>query len=165
MKNNLIITLFCIIFITACSSSVISNVRLIPYSIFFKLIKNGNRLPDSVLDNLKLSYYQNGTKNYISDFIRCINEGGVNARDLGFMTTNLIGVTSGNDNIKDYYIEYPNGTKDTLYVDYRHVSTADGEKDSCFCLYPLKQLKFNGLIPQIDTTIKIQTIYIFNTKK
>ena len=161
----LLITFSCLI-IAACSkSNEYNNLRSIPYSIFLKITKNGNRLPDSVLDNLKLSYYQNGSKKYISDFIRCINEGGINARDLGFMTTNIIGINSGDYNIKDYYIEYPNGTNDTLFVDYRHLSTADAANDSCACLYPLKQLKYNGIKPKLDTTIKYQTMYIFESKK
>ena len=30
---------------------------------------------------------------------------------------------------------------------------------------PLKQLKYNGIKPKLDTTIKYQTMYIFESKK
>ncbi|HWR32976.1 MAG TPA: hypothetical protein VN451_05605, partial [Chitinophagaceae bacterium] len=107
---------------------------------------------------LKLSYFEAGQKKYLTDFSRATDQG----YDLGIMTTRNIGSTSGDNNVKDYYLEYPNGAKDTLLVDYRHVSYNEAKNNSCYCYYPLEQVKYNGVVATPDPTITQQKVYRFD---
>ena len=129
-----------------------------PRSLFIELKQGGKRLPDSVLNNLKLSYIQNSTKLYISDFYRVSD----NWYSLGIMVTREIGLKSGDSNIKNYYIEYPNGTMDTVYVDYRHLTQCEADTSACNCLYPIYAVKFNGIFAPLDTTLIDEPVYLFN---
>lgn len=134
----------------------------VPFSLFFELKSNGVRIiADNILDHLKLSYYLNGNKMYVQDFTRAINEGGYNARDSGILVTQAIAYSSSSDNIKDYYLEFPNGDIDTLYVDYRHVTNCAGDTAACHCLYPRYSVKFNNQVAGYDYTVP-QTVYLFN---
>jgi hypothetical protein len=94
---------------------------------------------------------------YMDDFARATEDG----KDLGVLVTRNIGFTSSNDNIKTYYLEYPNSKTDTIYVDYKYLNQDEAYRDPCLCHYPLKQLKFNGKIAERDTTIKVANVYLF----
>lgn len=140
------------LYIISCSKSSKCHYDDIPNSLFFLLKKNGNKLPDSILNNLKLSYTEKGNKKYLVDFKRATEEG----YDWGIVTTRLIGVMSADQNIKNFIIEYPDGSNDSLWVDYE----APSQKNSCH--YLLKQVKFNNEIASPDSSITIQTVYLFN---
>jgi len=127
-------------------------------SIFFLLKKNNQRLPDSILDGLRLSYFNGSAKNYVGDFVRATSDGYA----LGVMTTRDIGGYSAGANIKNYYLEYPNGSLDTLFVDYRHLSYNEAVNDPCYCYYPLVSVKYNGVTAQLDSSITQQKVYKFN---
>lgn len=146
---------------SSCNREDPLGPQVINNSLVFLLKKGGNRLPDSILNNTKLVYFLNGQKNYLSDFARGINEGPFQAYDLGVLTTRNIGSSSGDNNVKEYYLEYPNGTKDTLFVDYRHVSYNEAINNSCYCYYPLEQVKYNGVVATLDSTITQQKVYKF----
>ena len=135
--------------------------QVIPSSFGFIIKQNGLRLEDSILNNMKLFCFKNNAKTYISDFIRGINEGPFNALDLGVQTSRDIGNKSGDDGIKDFYLEYPNGDIDTLYVNYNKLSGNDAAKHPCYCYYPLEEVKFNGVTASLDTSIKVQAVYLF----
>ena len=98
-KLFLLAFLFFIAF-SNCSKTKKCHYTGVPHSLFFLLNKGGNRLPDSVLNNLKISYSENGQKLFVNDVERGINEGGFNACDLGIITTRLIGFISAEHNIK-----------------------------------------------------------------
>lgn len=134
----------------------------IPHSLIFVVKKDNNRLEDSILDNMKLFYYKNGMKLYISDFSRSKNEGQYYFRDLGLQGSLDIGFKSSEDNIKDYFLEYPNGDIDTLFVDYKSLSQKEACEHPCRCCCPLERMKFNSKVVSIDSSIKVQTVYIFN---
>jgi hypothetical protein len=139
-----------------------TDIYQVPYTLFFMVKKNNQALPDSVLENMKLAYYQNGVKKYVSDFTRGINEGGFNAHDEGIQATRNIGLISGNENIKLFYLEYPDNTKDSLYVDYRHINFDDAKKHPCRCEYPMQPVKFNNLAASVDSSLlSIQRVYLF----
>lgn len=123
-----------------------------PSSFFFLPKKNGNRLPDSILDNMKISYMANGSTTYVADLVRATGDG----RDMGILTTRLIGILSADQNIKEFSIEFPDGTSDELYVDYEPPSPNNG------CLYLISQIKYNGIVVQPDPAITEQTVYSFN---
>ena len=147
-KLFLLAFLFLIAF-SNCSKKNRCHYVSIPSSLFFLLKKDGSRLPDSVLNNLKMSYYENSTTEYVSDLGRATEEG----YNLGVMTTRLIGDISADKNIKMYFIEYPNGEKDTLSVDYQPPSINNG------CHYNLIQVKFNGKEITPDPAITMQKVY------
>ena len=136
--------------------------QVINYSLFFLIKENGARLSDSVLNDMHLYYYENGVKKYMSDFSRCINEGGFQAHDLGIQATRDAGWISADKNIKTFYLEYPDGSADTLYIDYRHVSYNEAVRNSCYCYYPLQSVKFNGKVPDIDSSVLMyEPVYLF----
>jgi hypothetical protein len=168
-KYNLLIICLLLLLLFSCKKNQSNPCPTfwgykLPYSLFFKLNLNGNRLADSVLNKLKLSYYQNGSKKYISDFSRAINEGSLNAFDSGIMVTRDIGFNSGDANIKDYYLEFPDGDIDTLFVDYRKYSQCEADTSVCQCLYPLYSVHFNGQKASPDAYITEHTVYLFEKK-
>ncbi len=124
-----------------------------PSSIFFILKNSGQRLPDSVLQKTKMAYLENGSKKYISD----VNGATDNYSNYGILTSRLIGFTSADNNIKTYYLEYPNSsTVDTFFVDYLPSSLSTN------CQYVLQTVKFNGKLAAIDTSFKFQPVYVLN---
>lgn len=146
---------------SSCNKKDPLGPQIINNSLIFVLKKNNNRLPDSILNNIKMYYYTNGQKIRMSDLERGIDEGTFLANSLGILATRNIGATSGDDNIKSYYLEYPNGTQDTLFVDYRHVSYNEAVNNNCYCYYPLIEVRYNGQVAPIDTSISAQKVYLF----
>ncbi len=132
----------------------------IPYSIFFLVNKDGKRISELELTNCNLYYYSKSIKKSVKDLIRATDE----FYDLGILTSRDIGFISGEDNIKEFYLEYGNGDIDTLYVDYKSLNQEDACNHPCKCCCPLELVKFNGQIATIDSTIKVQQVYIFNKK-
>ena len=134
------------------------GLQVINNSLFFVIKTNNLRLPDSVLNNLKLYYFKNNVKTFVPDFVRATGEG----YNLGVMTTRDIGNLSGDANIKAYYLEYQNSTKDTLSINYKHVNYDEAKNNSCYCYYPLLEVKYNGVSAQLDSSITQQKVYKFN---
>lgn len=129
----------------------------VPLPLYFRVVQNNQRLPDSVLDHLKLSYNKDSKKQYISDFGRAGAEG----YGLGVLLTREIGLRSGDDKIKDYYLEFPNGEVDTLYVDYKSLTPCEAVKSGSCCLYLLKSVKFNRVEASYDPSIEKLPVYLF----
>ena len=144
MKNILFLITTIIMFSSCTRTSVspcLSYDVFRPPSIFAFDIKHKNILiADSVLNALKLFYKSNGGNIYVSDFQRRIAE----YYPLGIMVTQEIGFKSADNLIKDYYLEFPNGDIDTLYVDYRHYTPCEADTSSCRCTYPLIKVIYNN---------------------
>jgi len=77
---------------------------------------------------------------------------------MGFLGSRSIGLISADENIKTYYIEYPNNwVTDTLLVDYQPRSLSTN------CNYVLKSVNFNSVIPIIDTSFHFDApVYLLN---
>lgn len=131
---------------------------LVPHTFNFIVKTNGMRLPDSILNNLRLFYLSDNSRQYVSDFGRAGSDG----YNLGAMLTRDIGLKSGNNNIKDYYLEYPGGSIDTLFVDYRHYTACEADTSKCGCIYPLYAVKYKGAAAPIDTSIHQIQVFLFN---
>ena len=116
------------------------DTYLVPHSIFFIVNKSHQRLDDNTLNSIKLFYYKDVSKVYVNDFIR----GGEEAYNLGVLTSRDIGSISGDEGIKDFYLEYLGGDIDTLFVDYKKLNQEDACNHPCKCNYPLESVKFNG---------------------
>jgi hypothetical protein len=145
-----------------CNKKDTREVYQVPLPIFFVVKKNGQRLPDSVLNYMSLTYLKNGTRTYVNDFGRGSNDGAFSARDLGVQVSMLVGVSSGKEGIKTYYLEYPDGDVDTLMVDYQYLEFDDAVKHPCRCKYPFIGVTFNRQTPVKDPTITVQNVWVFN---
>jgi len=143
---------------TTCGKGREKGPQVVPSSLFFVIKQNGNRLDDNTLNTMKLYYFKNNIKTYLLDFQRGTDEG----LNLGVQTTRNIGFTSADDNIKDYYLEFQNGDIDTLYVNYLHSGQNEAFSNSCYCYYPLEQVKYNGVVAAPDPAITQQKVYLFN---
>ncbi len=141
-----------LLFDEGCKKGSACHYFSMPNSLFILLTQGGKRLPDSILDYTKISYYQDGNKKYLTDFTHA----GLEWNALGIMTTRDIGSASAGLGIKTYFIEYPDATKDTLYADYESPSP------STSCVYVLHTIKYNGMLIKQDTTYKGGEVYVFN---
>lgn len=148
--------------ITACGKKY--EPYPMPHTLYFIIKHNGVHLSDNTLDSMRLSYYINNSKKYVLDFTRATNEDGIPARELGVQLTREVGNISGEQGIKNFYLEYPNGDVDTLYVDYQHLSDRAGAKDPCGCLYPFKGILFNDVEPGLASDIPDVKIYQLNKR-
>lgn len=157
-----IVILFAGFLFVAGSCSKGKGPLVIPESLFFVIKQNGQRLPDTTLNNMKLYYFNSGSKTYINDFIRAINEGNLNAYDLGIQVTRQVGHVSADDKIKDFYLEFQGGDIDTLYIEYRYVGDNEAFNNSCYCHYPMGVVKYNGAIASQDPTITVQRVFRFD---
>lgn len=122
-----------------------------PNSLFFQIIKNGDKLPDNILKNLKLYYTKNDTKIYIADLNLATD---VFAKK-GIMTTRNIGTLGANN----YVLEYGNGfLNDTLYIEYSDATPATD------CRFQLKKVVFKNEEISASNSFGYQPVYIFYKK-
>ena len=145
-KTILHILLF-ILLIPSCSKSTDNTCKYvaIPNSLVIRITKSGVIIPYLSLLNVKLSYFENNEKKYVSDFSP--DSVNLNLRDNGYIATRQIGILSAKNNIKTYYIEYSNGWEnDTIYVDYLPNTPENN------CVYSLNPLKVNDILATIYTT-------------
>ena len=156
MKFYCVLIILSISWIAACSKR--KGPQVVPASLFFIIKQNGIRLDDNTLNDMKLYYFRSGIKTYVSDFLRATEEG----YNLGVQTTRTIGDISADENIKDYYLQFPNGDLDTLIVDYKHVNDREAFNNSCYCYYPLQSVKYNGTVALPDPSITQQKVYRFD---
>ena len=161
MKYLLLIFICFSLVAVKCTKSR-SGPQDIPRSFFFLIKKNNVRLEDNTLNNTKMYYLKDGAKMYVSDFTRAINGGELNAYDLGIQTSFRIEDISANENIKNFYLEYPNSDVDTLFIDYKRLSEKEAFNHPCYCYTPLEQVKYNGITVLPDSNIKQQTVYRFD---
>lgn len=145
--------IFCALIFSNCSKSSHCKYDSLPNSLFFQIKKNGIRLSDDELKYTKISYQEDNKTLYLNDIGRATDQ----AYPYGILNTRIIGIRSGNENIKNYTLELPDGSKYPLFVDYEG---PDSRKDHCY--YELKQVKFNGEIAVTDPQFQFQPIYIFN---
>lgn len=103
-------------------------------------------LPDNELNGIKLYYILN-QKKYVPDFGRATGSG----YQYGILSTSDIASISAVTNVKYYYLSYPDGTEDTLFVNYVTISDKDARDNTCFCAKPLISFKVNGQTPAVDT--------------
>lgn len=104
-------------------------------------------LPGSVLDQIELYYFQYNVKRQVPDFGRAPGSG----YQAGILYSKDIVSLSANDQIKDYYMQFPDGVIDTLYVDYELVNEEDGRSETCTCLKPLRTFLYNRKALPLDS--------------
>ena len=166
MKKNVSFLIALTLIFSYCSKNRLSpcaNYNFAPPSIFCFDIRHENRpLPDSTINNMKLYYYNKNQKVYLSDFGR-LTDPAINS--LGIFATREIGFLSADTSIKDYYLEFTNGTIDTIYVDYKAYTPCESDTSLCQCTYPLKKVMFNNNVAFYDdsvTQVIQHYVYRFN---
>lgn len=88
----------------------------------------------------ELIYYKNNNDKVFVEYVFISREkGGKNAQH--YISTGSVLTLSHSENIKQFYIQWPNGKIDSLYVDYLKDLTRD---NSCCCQYPLQSLTLNS---------------------
>ena len=105
---------------------------------------NEARLSDAVLNQVSLYYFINLTsthKEYVADFGRA---GGTGYQQ-GILSSADVASLSAGENIKTFYLAFPDGTTDTLSVDYQSVSDDEARQNACYCKQPQVSVRINGL--------------------
>lgn len=119
-----------------------------PEALLIRPIHNMDVLPDATLNATKLYYFSSQTiKEYVGDFGRASGSG----YQWGILSTTDVASLSANDNIKYYYLEFPDGDIDTLFVNYQQISDEEARDNDCFCNTPQIGVTINGKTPQQDT--------------
>lgn len=104
-------------------------------------------LAGSVLDQIELYYFHHNVKRQVPDFGRAPGSG----YQAGILYSKDIVSLSANDQVKNYYLKFPDGDIDTLYVDYEWVSEDEGRKEACTCVKPLRSFLIDGKPVPLDT--------------
>ncbi len=79
-----------------------------------------------------------------------------------YISVGNIAEMSSIQDIKTYYIIWPNGEKDTLLADYKREHGKIISENNCGCNDPLVELKLNGKSFIRKTNYDINGIYIFD---
>lgn len=124
-------------------------------SLIFQINKQGIITPDSILNKIKLTYYDNGVKKIVNDF-QLVSNSNSTYKNMGLFATRDIGANG----TKTYYFEDSNGLiTDSLFTDYSPALISTG------CTEVLRSIKFNNQIPLIDSVLTkkfLLPVYIFN---
>ena len=121
-----------------------------PSPLFFLLKEKGQPLSDEVLNKLTISYVENG-EHKVDPYTKKLD-------DLKIMMIPGIDWLSKKGSIKEFYIEYPNNTKDTIYANFKT------RKSECNDIYELAEpIRFNGKVSdRFDTRVlKSCRVYVF----
>lgn len=148
--------------VSACRSKEYADKYGLDINIFsYRIVQNGDKLPDSIIDNLKMYYMVGGMKYYRSP-------GGDSASANHVLKPSYFsGNTFWDDegvricvNVNSFgvvhnywYFEFPDGDVDTLYVESRNVSNKEGMQDVCQCNNPFTVIKYNGRDAEINTEL------------
>lgn len=146
--------------ICACNRTTVdhSHDTLPPNTFLFLLEKNHERLEDSVLSGLRLYYYHGAVKvynpgpnmddtSYISPGYRYKSS----LSNTGIMASGYVSMISGLSGVHDFYLEFPDGDVDTLYIETGNLTNEEGANDPCYCRFPFRVVRYNGLDATIDT--------------
>jgi hypothetical protein len=166
MKEKFFLLILISFLFSACDQKKHSSQsRLVPYSLYLKFEINHQIVPDTTISKIILYYYMNNQKKEIIDFMPAEDPQISGNSNLGIMTSFSIAGISSTQGIKDFFLKYPDGNIDSLYINYQQVSDDEGIKEPCFCRVPLKEIKVNGQSPGIDTTTPEGTpVYLIEMK-
>jgi hypothetical protein len=130
-----------------------------PPPIFFRINKNGQLITDSTfLSAIKLSYYQNNNKYYVTDFGLLSGTDSIHNITYNNKGVMYAGIKSVNNNTNTYYLEYPNNfsSQDTLFAYYLNPSPTTN------CEYKINEVTINSQKPTSDSTDFPFVVYILN---
>ena len=148
-----------------------------PQTIVFEIKKDGKAVSDSVLKGAELYWIEGGVRKYENE-----KQAGVELntplfaliyipRDAGFdsshpllISTSASSVSSAKG-IKDFYIEYKDGSTDTVFIDFQQDIAEEGRCPTTSRVF--KAIKFRGADVPVDSSLRDkyhywQPIYIIN---
>lgn len=153
IKRFWVVSLFSILAMQSCRQKEHVDRYPLDINIFtYRIVQNGYKLPDSIIDNLKM-YYMVGTMKYYR------SPGGDSSTANHLLKPSYyfgdtywdeqgvricVNVNPFGVKYNYWYFEFPNGDVDTLYVESRHVRNEEGLKDVCQCNNPFTVIKYNG---------------------
>jgi hypothetical protein len=119
---------------------------------------------DSTKDTLALTtynnliYYRNNSNKVFIDYVS-VTRYSKDKHSKPFILSGEVLLKSYFNGIKQFYIDWPDGSTDSLYADF----ILDNSKDnSCCCQYPLKSLKLNSMTYTEKLEFDKYGIYLFD---
>lgn len=158
--------LICLCIFLGCKDKNRSWVQLQP-ALKFSLSDSNTLFRLYSKDSIKFGYYADNFIFWDSSGIRTEKKYviiGINSQNNDtryYISVGNVAENSSIQNIKMYYINWPNGESDTLFADYKR-DHGDNNKNSCKCIDPLIELKLNGKPFIRKTNYDINGIYIFD---
>lgn len=134
-----------------------------PQPLILKPTHNGGRLSDETLNQVKMYYYITLTSTHkepVGDFGRASGTG----YQQGLLSTSDVAELSAGEDIKFFYLSFPDGTVDTLRIDYESISEDDARENPCFCIAPQRSVSVNGA-PAFITGYTVDSIPIYQIIK
>jgi len=160
MKKHLLIAFFSILLCSSCGKSKPFQIYA-PENLLFLIKEGGVKLEDSVLTRTKLFHIDRfGKREYgpTADNVEYADTSYLCGRGLtrktfllGILSASYILELSVDGGIHDWYLEYPSGDLDTLFLVTRKLD--DGwvaAADPCRCYNPITDIQFNGKTAQVS---------------
>lgn len=134
-----------------------------PQPLLLMPMHNGARLSDAVLNQVSLYYHINLTSTHkepVADFGRASGTG----YQQGVLSSLDVAELSGGEDVKFFYLSFPDGTTDTLTVDYEAVSEDEARRNACFCKLPQQTILLNGY-PMVIVGHNVDNVPIYAVPK
>jgi hypothetical protein len=103
-------------------------------------------------------YYIDGVKRYVEYVFFNVSDTALDNTKYSIATGEIMPFSWGAQQQKQYFIDWPNGTRDTLFVDYYEDNTRN---NPCCCQYPLRSMTLNGKGFKQKTDTYKNGIYLF----
>lgn len=163
MKKIIFYSFPIIISITILGGCKAKRVQALPPNVlFFQITKNGQTLPDSILNKISLFYFEKGGQkvehppaNYDDKtFIFPASRHSTGLEGKGVLSSGYIDQLVYSNGANSMYLQYPDGDVDTMYVEVSNIGHEEGAKDRCYCAFPFTIVRFNGKDAPETTDIK-----------
>lgn len=116
-----------------------------PSSFAFQIEEEGERLPDRIVAQVKCYYLQGSTRKYVQLFY----SDSILAEYIsnqGFLIDRAAMLrVSGDKGVRDFFVEFPDGTVDSLYLEVDKVDLCQAKQEMCYCNYPIRAVRYNGV--------------------
>lgn len=114
-----------------------------PQPLLLKPMHNGAILSDAELNKITLTYHITLTSTHkepVADFGRAPGTG----YQEGLLYSADVAALSAEDDVKQYYLQFADGSIDTLTINYQSISESEARDNPCFCKLPQISIKINN---------------------
>lgn len=119
--------------------------------LYLSVKHNGVAYPDSLLDKLVLSYFNKGydvsNPNHDPDKPSYIMYGDYKLYEVigdGVIVSDYAISAALRSNIREFYLQYPDGSKDTLLISLNNIADADTAQTPCKCNAQITSITIDG---------------------